>query len=523
VKVGVYDRYWSTGGGGEKFAAGIAAALLGEHEVDLIAHEPVDTDWLGERLHLDLDGLKVAEVPDHAGGVTAASAGYDVFVNASYRSGDPNRSARGIYVVHFPGPPPSPLERARHRVASVASSGAGGASVVLDDGFYLPEGGRRLPLRWTAGDASLRVAADRPGRVPVVVLLARVLPAAVTPMEVEASVGGEVVGRAVVGPPASRLDRRRLVPLRFAVDVAPELPVTVTLSSPAWVPADVGIGTDRRRLGAAVAGAHVGGGWRGAVGAAATRIGGPGDGLDFLDSYHRVLANSTYTLEWTERMWHRPAGILYPPVTQMAPGDKEPIVLSVGRFFLPGTGHNKKQLEMVGAFRTLRDTAGAAADGWTYHLVGGCAPEHAAYLDAIRAEAEGLPVVLHPDASGAELADLYARASIFWHAAGLGEDPDRHPDRYEHFGITTVEAMSAGVVPVVIDGAGQAEIVDDGRSGHRFADVDGLVERTRRLLGDPDGRARMAAAARERAADFAWEPFVERVAAEVAGEVAGTG
>jgi hypothetical protein len=31
----------------------------------------------------------------------------------------------------------------------------------------------------------------------------------------------------------------------------------------------------------------------------------------------------------------------------------------------------------------------------------------------------------------------------------LGEDPERHPDRFEHFGITTVEAMSAGAVPVV--------------------------------------------------------------------------
>ena len=29
-------------------------------------------------------------------------------------------------------------------------------------------------------------------------------------------------------------------------------------------------------------------------------------------------------------------------------------------------------------------------------------------------------------------------------------DPDRHPDRFEHFGITTVEAMSAGAVPIVI-------------------------------------------------------------------------
>jgi hypothetical protein len=42
VKVAVYDRYWPTGGGGEKFAAGIAAALAPEHQVELLAHAPVD-------------------------------------------------------------------------------------------------------------------------------------------------------------------------------------------------------------------------------------------------------------------------------------------------------------------------------------------------------------------------------------------------------------------------------------------------------------------------------------------------
>jgi glycosyltransferase involved in cell wall biosynthesis len=507
VKIAVYDRYWSTGGGGEKFAAGIAAALAGEHEVDLVAHEPVDLGWLGERLHLDLAKLGVDQVPDHAGGVTTASSKYDVFVNASYRSGDPSRAGRSVYVVHFPGPRPTRLERARHRLADAV-----GGDVLFDEGFYLPEGETRPPLRWTSGEATLRVTAPGGGggRVPVVVLLARVLPSVVTPMEVTAEVDGVTVGRAVVDARSSRLDRRRVTPLRFDVDVSPGGPTTVVLRSPAWVPADVGIGTDRRRLGAAVAGAYVAAGWRGALTGAAVRLAGPGEGLEFLDSYDRVLANSRFTQEWTERMWHRPGGILYPPVTQMAPGVKEPIILSVGRFFLPGTGHNKKQLEMVRAFRQLRP------EGWTYHLVGGCAAEHAAYLDRIRAEAGDLPVVLHPDASGAELADLYGRASIFWHAAGLGEDPDRYPDRYEHFGITTVEAMSAGAVPVVIDGAGQAEIVDHGRTGFRFADLDGLVDHTRRLIGDEALRTRLAAAARGRAADFGWGPFVARVRAEVA-------
>ena len=58
--------------------------------------------------------------------------------------------------------------------------------------------------------------------------------------------------------------------------------------------------------------------------------------------------------------------------------------------------------------------------------------------------------------------------------------------------------------------------MDHGRSGFRFADLDGLVEHTRRLIGDEELRSRLASAARARAGDFGWGPFVARVRAEIA-------
>lgn len=346
------------------------------------------------------------------------------------------------------------------------------------------------------------------------VLLGRYLPPAVAPLEVSAEVDGTVVGRAIVDAPASRRDRRRTVALRFPVDVPAGGSVHVDLRCPSWVPAEVGIGADRRPLGVPVVGVHAGGGWRAGVARAVPVLAGQTGRPDHLDSYDRLLANSRYTQRWIERLWQRSSGVLYPPVSLTPRQDKAPIILSVGRFFLPGSGHNKKQLEMVQAFRRLVERG--EADGWEYHLVGGCAPEHRPYLDQIRAAAAGLPVVVHPDASGAELRDLYGRASIFWHAAGLGEDPERHPDRYEHFGITTVEAMSAGAVPVVIDAAGQVEIVEHGVSGYRFAGLDGLVSHTGRLIADPAWRDVLSAAAERRAEDFGWDAFVARVRAEVA-------
>lgn len=516
MRVAVYDRYWATGGGGEKFAGGIAAALAPEHEVHLVGHEPVDLTWLGERLHLDLADLALDVVDDHPAAVARASADFDLLVNASYGSGDVNRAHRGLYVVHFPGPAPSRVERSRRRLATRAARALadGDAVAELGDGYYLPETTRLHAVRWTAGDATLTVRSGTGGRVPVVVQLGRFLPSEVAPIEVTAEVDGAEVGRAVVRAPAGRPDRRRGVPLSFSIDVPAGGEVRVDLRCPTWIPARQGVGTDRRPLGVPVIGVHAGSGWRHRLATVAPLLIGSDGSAGFLDSYTRILANSAYTQHWIERMWGRPSEVLHPPVTLMPAGEKAPIVLSVGRFFLPGTGHNKKQADMVAAFRRLRERGGA--EGWEYHLAGGCAPEHRPYLDEIRRVAAGLPVVLHPDASGSELRDLYGRASIFWHAAGLDEDPERHPDRFEHFGITTVEAMSAGAVPVVIDAAGQVEIVEHGVSGYRFAGLDGLVAHTEHLVRHPGWRSRMAAAAQRRARSFGWDAFVVRVRAEVA-------
>ena len=297
--------------------------------------------------------------------------------------------------------------------------------------------------------------------------------------------------------------------LTFTVEVPAGEAVRVDLRSRSWVPAEVGIGTDTRPLGVPVIGVHAGGGWRGRSPGPPPALAGQTGEPAYLDSYDRILANSRYTSAGSSGCGTG-SDVLYPPVTLVQPGDKEPGD-PVGGPLLPA-GHRPQQEAAGDGGGVPPAGGGRGRRGWEYHLVGGCSPEHRPYLDEIRAAAEGLPVVLHPDASGAELRDLYGRASIFWHAAGLGEDPDRHPDRFEHFGITTVEAMSAGAVPVVIDAAGQVEIVEQGVSGYRFAGVDGLVAHTELLIADPAWRATLASRRPGRRAEtFGWDAFVGRV------------
>jgi glycosyltransferase involved in cell wall biosynthesis len=149
-------------------------------------------------------------------------------------------------------------------------------------------------------------------------------------------------------------------------------------------------------------------------------------------------------------------------------------------------------------------------DGWELHLVGGCEPAHRPYLAEVERAAMGLPVRIHANAPRALVEDLLATSSVFWVATGLGEDEETAPWVFEHFGMTTVEAMAAGCVPVVIDKAGQREIVRHGVDGYRWSTLDELESYTRALARDDDLRERLAAGAVERARMFSEEAFAAR-------------
>ncbi|MEZ5266198.1 MAG: glycosyltransferase family 4 protein [Acidimicrobiales bacterium] len=275
-----------------------------------------------------------------------------------------------------------------------------------------------------------------------------------------------------------------------------------------------GPASDQRLLGVSVVAALAGPRWWWPLQAVHQTLSAAADDLGFLASYRQVVSNSAFTAGWVQRLWALETPVLNPPVRAQTPAEKEPIILHVGRFFAPEAGHSKRQLELVEAFGAL--VRSGAVDGWTLHLVGGCDDEGRPYLERVHSAIGGLPVELHPNAGGDELRSLYGRVSIYWHATGLGEDPDAHPERMEHFGIATVEAMSAGAVPVVIGVAGQLEVLDDGVEGYHFATLEELAARTAELVGDPERRARMGTAARQRAEQYGERAFAAKLAALVA-------
>lgn len=209
--------------------------------------------------------------------------------------------------------------------------------------------------------------------------------------------------------------------------------------------------------------------------------------LSLLKDYDAVICYSGFVeQEIRKQLRHFEAPepaihVVAPPVGIVAEVDPQMAksgILGIGRFFIGD--HCKRQDEMVKAMKALSELGADTS----LDLVGSLHPEpiHRDYLANCRQMARDLPVSFHIDAPVSVLSGLLQRASIYWHGAGLGVDVKKWPEHCEHFGISVVEAMSARVIPVVVNNGGPSTIVEDGISGFHYGSREELVQITRALL-----------------------------------------
>lgn len=236
----------------------------------------------------------------------------------------------------------------------------------------------------------------------------------------------------------------------------------------------------------------------------------------FIESYSQYICISKFTQEWLLNYWPRikkeKCELVYPPVYSRAKQineiTKKNIIVSVGRFFVGG--HNKKQDRLLEFFLKYQKEL----EDYEYHIVGSVSDSvvDQEYLRKIEGMAKlSGKVILHINCSFQELIELYKNAKIFWHATGFGVDEKLHPEQMEHFGITTVEAMSYGAVPVVINKGGQKEIVKQGKNGFLWNDFEECLKFTRKAIEDEEMFQQISENAKKTAEEFSIEMFQKNI------------
>lgn len=221
---------------------------------------------------------------------------------------------------------------------------------------------------------------------------------------------------------------------------------------------------------------------------------------------NKLVFNSKFTSSVIMRqlpLYH--STVIYPPIDteSFKAGEKENIILSVARFDSPS--HAKRQDILIETFKKLNKRVG----NYKLILAGGLINDES-YLSSLKSIAGELPVDFLPNPTFSQLKNLYSRARIFWHAAGYNIDEVKEPQKVEHFGMTTVEAMSAGAVPVVINRGGQREIITNG-TGFLCETTEEVVSRTVELINLPGKCSEMSAKTVTRAQDFSLERFTSQI------------
>lgn len=225
---------------------------------------------------------------------------------------------------------------------------------------------------------------------------------------------------------------------------------------------------------------------------------------EFMAKYDYFFPNSQFTAHWLKEKWDVPeekVHVLYPPVTLIAGRGLQNVKQRNSIFVCSRIEKSKKIEDLIQAF----SDSDFLNKNCTLTVAGSIKNESPEYIRHLQAINPKVTFVFEP--SREQIEELFLKATIFWHAKGFGETD---PYQMEHFGITTVEAMSAGCIPVVINKGGQVEIVTEG-CGFKWDTLEELVSFTEQICGGSFDEEKITREAQNRSKDFSKEAFTNQL------------
>lgn len=188
--------------------------------------------------------------------------------------------------------------------------------------------------------------------------------------------------------------------------------------------------------------------------------------LERVAGYDLVIVNSEFTKnhfieqQKTYKVQYPNVEVVSPPVdVPLSPPSSKNLnaisALNVGR--ITNRGHAKRQ----DAFLDIMDLVHSQYIDSTAVIVGGLSvdaqDQDFAKMLQLRAAPKGFEVQTNLPRDA--LRRRFAQANLYIHCTGLGIPAGFYPELHEHFGITVVEAMGSGCVPIVPEGGGSADLI----------------------------------------------------------------
>lgn len=208
--------------------------------------------------------------------------------------------------------------------------------------------------------------------------------------------------------------------------------------------------------------------------------------LNLLDIFktkiYTFVCNSQFTKYFIDKSFSVNSTIIYPPVDtdKFKSGKKTNTILYVGRF--SQLTQLKNQELLIDSFSSIK----SKIKGWKLVLAGGVGiGSEEKYFKHLQAKAKKSGVTIISNPSFSDLQKLFSEAKIFWSASGFGASELHEPTKVEHFGMSLVEAMSAGCVPIISNLGGHKEIVRNSINGFLVSDLDELGSRTLEIIKKP--------------------------------------
>lgn len=225
---------------------------------------------------------------------------------------------------------------------------------------------------------------------------------------------------------------------------------------------------------------------------------------------NNIICNSLFTKKFIDNKFQTNSQVIYPPATNYKnDSKKQNIILTVGRYNKIKTGVSFKKHEvLIEVFKKMYDQG---LRNWDFHLVISFQDRDKEEINKLNNSAKDYPIKILENVLDKELKEEYCKSRIYWHASGFGEDLDKYPEYAEHFGISTVEAMSAGCVPVVIKAGGQLEIVQEEENGFLWSSKDELMEKTKKVIENRMLFEKLSEKAVEKASFFSPENFCKNI------------